>query len=84
MPSNQDLFGLLAKLKPAKEATKYIGDRSASNIEFVNQVARTNVLNTIDDPRKSSEILASMEKDGKIKMLELMHHLNTGKVRFIS
>lgn len=79
-----NLTGLLAKIKPAIEATKYDGDRSGSNIEFVDQVARTNVLNTIDDLRKSSEILASMEKDGKIKMVGSMYRLTTGKVEFIS
>ncbi|SDR25112.1 carbonic anhydrase [Paraburkholderia fungorum] len=79
-----NLTGLLAKIKPAIDATKYDGDRSGSNIEFVDQVARSNVLNTIGDLRKSSDILASMEKDGKIKMVGSMYHLNTGKVEFLS
>jgi carbonic anhydrase len=77
-----NLSGLLAKIKPAIDATKYDGDRSGSNIEFVDKVARTNVLTTIDDLRKSSDILSSMEKDGKIKMVGSIYDLNTGKVEF--
>jgi carbonic anhydrase len=79
-----NLTGLLAKIKPAIDATQYDGKRSGSNIEFVDKVARVNVQNTIDDLRKRSEILASMEKDGKIKMVGAMYHLNGGKVEFLT
>src|ERR1700745_3486533 len=57
-----NLTGLLAEVKPAIEATQYEGKRTGSNIEFVDKVARVNVQNTIDDLRKRSEILASMER----------------------
>src|SRR6201991_672121 len=63
-----NLAGLLDQIKPAIDATQYEGKRTGDNTEFVDKVARTNVQNTIDDLRKRSEILASMEKDGKIKM----------------
>lgn len=79
-----NLTGLLAKIKPAVDATQYEGKRSGSNIEFVDKVARVNVQNTIDDLRKRSEILASLEKDGKIKMVGAMYHLNNGKVEFLT
>ncbi|WP_085486600.1 carbonic anhydrase family protein [Paraburkholderia susongensis] len=79
-----NLTGLLARIKPAVDATKYDGVRTGSNPEFVDMVARTNVQNTIDDLRKQSEILASMQKDGKIKIVGAMYHLNTGKVEFMS
>jgi carbonic anhydrase len=79
-----NLTGLLAKIKPAVDATKYEGKRSGSNIEFVDRVARANVQNTIDDLRKQSEILSSMEKDGKIKMVGAMYQLKTGKVEFLT
>jgi carbonic anhydrase len=79
-----NLTGLLAKIKPAIDATQYDGKRTGSNIEFVDKVAGVNVRNTIDDLRKRSEILASMEKDGKIKMVGAMYHLNNGKVEFMT
>ncbi|CAB3787009.1 carbonic anhydrase family protein [Paraburkholderia fynbosensis] len=79
-----NLTGLLAKIKPAIDATQYEGKRTGSNIEFVDKVARANVQNTIDDLRKRSEILASMERDGKIKMVGAMYHLNNGKVEFMT
>jgi carbonic anhydrase len=44
-----NLTGLLAKIRPAVEATQYEGDRSAKNYGFVNAVAHKNVeLTTID------------------------------------
>jgi carbonic anhydrase len=79
-----NLTGLLAKIKPAIDATQYDGKRIGSNIEFVDKVAGVNVRNTIEDLRKRSEILASMEKDGKIKMVGAMYHLNNGKVEFMT
>jgi carbonic anhydrase len=79
-----NLTGLLAKIKPAVDATKYQGERTGSNIEFVDMVATMNVQNTIDDLRRRSDILASMEKDGKIKMVGAMYHMDGGKVEFMS
>jgi carbonic anhydrase len=38
-----NLTGLLAKIKPAVQATTYTGERSASNYSFVDAVARKNV-----------------------------------------
>ena len=37
------LTGLLAKIRPAVEATRYQGQRSTKNDAFVDEVARTNV-----------------------------------------
>ncbi|HEY6280525.1 MAG TPA: carbonic anhydrase family protein, partial [Burkholderiales bacterium] len=38
-----NLTGLLAKIKPAVQATTYTGERSATNYHFVDAVARKNV-----------------------------------------
>ena len=37
---------------------------------------------TISEIRKGSELLTSMEKDGKIKIVSAMYYLNSGKVEF--
>src|SRR5207344_3336751 len=41
-----NLTGLLGKIRPAVDATKYEGDRSSKNDAFVDEVAKTNVRQT--------------------------------------
>lgn len=77
------LTGLLAKIRPAVEATQYSGDRSSKNAEFVDAVAKTNIRRTIDAIRSGSSVLAPMEKDGTIKIVGAMYHLNGGVVEFL-
>ncbi len=78
------LTGLLAKIKPAVQATTYTGDRSATNYDFVDAVARKNVELTIADIRKGSPVLAEMETQKKetIKITGAMYNVTTGKVEF--
>jgi carbonic anhydrase len=76
------LTGLLAKIRPAVSATNYSGERSSKNDDFVNAVSKTNIQQTISEIRKGSELLTSMEKDGKIKIVSAMYYLNGGKVEF--
>lgn len=38
-----NLTGLLAKIKPAVDATVYQGERNANNYSFVDAVSRTNI-----------------------------------------
>jgi carbonic anhydrase len=49
----------------------------------VDAVAKTNVQQTINEIRKGSNILSSLEKEGKLKMVGAMYHLNDGKVEFM-
>lgn len=78
------LTGLLAKIRPAVDETQYSGDRSSKNDEFVDAVARTNVRRAIDAIRNGSSVLAPMEKDGKLKIVGAMYHLNGGAVEFLT
>ena len=78
-----NLTGLLAKIRPAVDETQYAGDRSSKNDEFVDAVAKTNVRRTIDAIRNGSNVLAPMEKDGKVKMVGAMYHLKGGVVEFM-
>jgi carbonic anhydrase len=77
-----NLTGLLAKIKPAMEATAYTGERSVKNYAFVDAVSRKNVEMTVADIRKDSSALAEMEAKGKIKMTGAMYNLETGAVEF--
>jgi carbonic anhydrase len=77
-----NLTGLLAKIKPAIEATTYSGERSAKNYGFVDAVARKNVEMTVADIRKDSPVLAELESKGGIKISGAMYNLETGAVEF--
>ena len=77
-----NLTGLLAKIKPAVQATSYKGERSAKNYAFVDAVARKNVEMTVTDIRKDSPALAELEAKGAIKITGAMYNLETGTVEF--
>jgi carbonic anhydrase len=77
-----NLTGLLAKIKPAVEATTYAGERSAKNYAFVDAVARKNVEMTIANVRKDSPVLAELESKGSIEIGGAMYNLETGMVEF--
>jgi carbonic anhydrase len=76
------LTGLLAKIRPAVAATRYTGERSAKNYDFVDAVAKTNVQLTMAEIRKRSHVLADLEKAGAIKITGSMYNLETGQVEF--
>lgn len=79
-----NLTGLLAKIKPAVEATQYSGDRSAKNYPFVDMVARKNVELTVAAIRRDSPVLAGMESSGAIKIAGSMYNLETGVIDFFA
>ncbi|WP_232325143.1 carbonic anhydrase family protein [Microbulbifer agarilyticus] len=77
------LTGLLSKIQPAVAATKYDGDRTSKNAEFVDQVAENNVRQSIKEIREGSETLANLEKEGKIKVVGAMYNLGDGRLEFV-
>ncbi|NOJ38430.1 carbonic anhydrase family protein [Bradyrhizobium australiense] len=77
-----NLTGLLAKIKPAVQATAYTGERSAKNYAFVDAVARKNIEMTVAAIRKDSLVLAELESKGSIKITGAMYNLETGAVEF--
>ena len=78
------LTGLLEKIKPAVDATSFDGERSSKNYAFVDAVAKTNVMMTVEAIRANSDVLRNLEKDGKIKIVGSMYHLVGGHVDFYS
>ena len=78
-----NLTGLLAKIKPAIEATKSTGERTSKNYGFVDAVGRKNVEMTIANVRKGSPVLAGMESSGNLKIVGAMYDLKTGVVDFL-
>ena len=80
-----NLTGLLAKIRPAVDATANVGgaDRSSANADFVDAVAHTNVKVTVENIRKQSPVLAEMEAKGEIKIVGAMYNIETGAVEFL-
>jgi carbonic anhydrase len=79
-----NLTALLSKIRPAVEATRYTGERSAKNYAFVDAVARENVLMTIANVRQRSPVLRELESAGSIKIAGSMYNLETGVVEFFT
>ena len=78
-----NLTGLLAKIRPAVEATPYQGERSAKNYGFVDAVARKNVELAMADIRRRSTVLVEMERAGAIKIVGAMYNLDTATLDFL-
>jgi len=76
------LTGLLAKIRPAVDATQYQGERSATNYGFVDAVARKNVELTMAEISRRSTVLADLERSGAVKIAGAMYNLETGLVEF--
>ena len=78
-----NLTTLLNKIQPAvfKEKTTK-ENRTSSNDEFVQNVAKLNVLLTIERIRAESPIIHEMEEAGLIKIVGGMYDVDTGKVDF--
>jgi carbonic anhydrase len=79
-----NLTGLLAKIRPAVDATPYAGERTAGNYAFVDAVARKNVALTVADIRKGSPVLAELENSGAIRIAGAMYDLKSGVVEFLA
>jgi carbonic anhydrase len=79
-----NLTGLLARIKPAITATTFSGDKSSKNAAYVDAVARTNVVVTLDNIRRRSPLLADLEKKGSIRIAGGMYDLATGNVEFLA
>ena len=78
------LTGLLDKIKPAVAATRYAGERTSKNAEFVDEVAKTNVRFVVNELRQRSSVLAELEREGRIKIVGAAYHLKGGRVEFLS
>lgn len=79
-----NLTGLLARIRPAVESTKYEGERTAKNMAFVDAVARRNVETTMAGIREKSPVLKDLEAKGGIKIVGAMYALDTAAVEFLA
>ncbi|MCB0398734.1 MAG: carbonic anhydrase [Winogradskyella sp.] len=77
------LQNLLDEIQPSIDATTKTGEVSSKNEEFTNSVIVTNAHVTVEDIRKQSPKMASLEKEGKIKIVPAVYDMATGKVKFM-
>jgi carbonic anhydrase len=77
-----NITALLDNIQPAValSESEIDGAHDSSNVEFVNQTIKNNVLLTIDRIREKSPILKEMEDNGEIKIVGGVYHLSNGKV----
>lgn len=76
-----NLTTLLKQINPAVEkVTGHEDDRSSKNKDFVAEVVAKNVGLTVADIRERSQVLADMEKEGKLKIVGGVYSLQTGEV----
>ena len=78
-----NITAMLTKIRPVVESSKYDGDKTSSNEEYVHLVCVNNVLNTIEQIRLKSPILKEMEDGGEIKIVGGVYDMDTGKVDFL-
>jgi carbonic anhydrase len=79
-----NLTGLLAKIKPAVNATTFKGEQSSKNAAFVDAVAQKNVELTMGGIRKMSPVLAELEAKNAIKIAGSMYNLETAMMDFFA
>jgi len=79
-----NLTGLLAKIRPAVDATTYSGDRTSKDPKFVDAVARTNVELTMKKLRETSPVITELVAANKVKIAGAMYDLATAKIDFFS
>jgi len=80
-----NLTAMLEKIKPAVNSVKSPEDaslRNSSNKEFVDNVAKINVILTIERILQESPVLAEMHENGEIKIVGAMYDIKTGAVDF--
>ncbi len=79
-----NITAMLAKIQPAiAKSQDFKGDKKSKNPEFVEYVAKNNVLQTIETIRAQSPILKEMEDKGEIKIIGGYYDLHTGEVIFL-
>jgi carbonic anhydrase len=79
-----NLTGLLAKIRPAVDATTYSGTRTSKDPKFVDAVARTNVEMTMKKFREMSPVLTELAEAKKVRIAGAMYDLATAKIDFFS
>ncbi len=78
-----NLTGLLQKIKPAvSEASKKSKSHDCAQAEFIDEIAKDNVLMVMKQIQARSPIIKQLIAEGKVGIVGGMQDLSTGKVTF--
>jgi carbonic anhydrase len=77
-----NLTGLLAKIRPAVDATTYVGERTSKNPAFVDAVSRRNVELTIAQIPERSPVLKELQAAHTVLITGAMYNIETAVVEF--
>jgi len=77
------ITGLINNIKPAITKTKIDGDNTSVNKKYINDVAKTNVQLTIERIREKSDIIHSLEQEGRIRIVGAYYNLDLGEVSLL-
>lgn len=77
-----NLTSLLAKIKPAVNASKVPGERNSRNKKFVEDVTEINVADAIKTIRDKSIILRELEQQGKVRIVGAIYDISNGIVHW--
>lgn len=73
---------IVKKIKPSIEILEET-EADWTESSFVNEIAKVNVMITIDGIREKSYILRELEQKGQIKMVGAYYHVHSGKVEIV-
>jgi carbonic anhydrase len=80
-----NITAMLAKIKPALDQTQnFAGVHTLENHEYVEAVAKNNIINTIRVINQQSPVLKEMSDRGEIKIIGAYYELSTGHVIFLT
>lgn len=71
------LQNLLDEIQPSVLATAKNAEMSSNNEEYTNSAITKNAMVTLEDIRKQSPKMASLEREGKIKIVPAVYNMAT-------
>jgi len=79
-----NITAMLTKIKPAVVKSRdFAGEKTSKNAAYVEDVARNNIINTIETIKSKSPVLKEMADKGEIKIVGAYYDLKTGEVIFL-
>lgn len=79
-----NLTATLANIRPSLAKLNYTGVPSSKNKELVQKVADQNAKDAAKMIMDKSEVIATLVKEGKVKIVAAMHDIATGKVSWFA
>jgi carbonic anhydrase len=78
---SENVTSLLNEIEPAIQGVE--GERNAKDKNYFKSIIKNNVHQTVDDIRKRSSIISSLEQEGKVKVVGAYYSLTDGKVTIL-